>query len=82
MLMKFLDKYKKGLTVLMGVAIFVVTLISLYNGIITWVYEGLAGVSVSILLVWLPNEIAKLILAIIKKITNKLLSTPKEEDLS
>lgn len=71
--MKFLDKYKKLLMVAMGVAIFVVTLISLFNGTITWIWEGIAGISCSVLMVWVPEQLANLIIGIIKKITTKLL---------
>jgi len=70
---KFVDKHKKLLMLAMGVAIFVVTLISLYHGKITWVWEGVTGCAIATLMVWIPEELSKLILSIIKKLTTKLL---------
>jgi hypothetical protein len=65
---------------MIGIAISVVTIISLYNGTITWIWEGLTGMSISTLMIWMPESIAKLILGVFNKLTNKLLNEQKGKD--
>jgi hypothetical protein len=65
---------------MIGIAISVVTIISLYNGTITWIWEGVTGMSIATLMIWMPEAIAKLILGVFNKLTNKLLNEQKGKD--
>lgn len=71
--MKFLEKNRATILRIFGVIIFIITCHSLYTGSMAWAYEGLIAMSVSVLMVWMPESLAKLILGIIQKLTKKLL---------
>jgi hypothetical protein len=77
--MKILNKYKASILRFIGIAIAITTILSLYNGKITWIWEGLTGISICVLLIWMPESIAKLILGVFNKLTNKLLNGDKEQ---
>jgi hypothetical protein len=77
--MKFINRHKEGITRLIGIIVIAVTLLSIYHGQITFWFEGLVGMSFGILLLWIPQKVVKLILAIIERVTDKLLSKEEEE---
>lgn len=71
---KLFDNIKAPITSLIGLAISIVTILSIYQGNISWQYEGLIGVSVGILFFLIPDKVVNLMLATFKKIIDK----PKE----
>jgi ABC-type lipoprotein release transport system permease subunit len=79
--MKFLEQNRATILRIIGVLISLVTIYSLYAGTITWIWDGLVGCSISVLLIWMPESVAKLILGIINKLTKKLLSNGDKEQI-
>jgi hypothetical protein len=73
LIMNIIKNLREPITLVTAIAIIGFTLFSMYNGTITWIWEGLAGVAVGILCLLAPEQLVKVIFRIINKLLNKLL---------
>lgn len=74
-----LKNIKDPITSIIGLGIIVVTVISVLEGKITWMWDGTAGVCVGALFFLIPDKIVSLILDTLKAVKTKFLGdAPKE----
>lgn len=77
-MMKWLKNLREPITSLIGVVIAIITVAGVYEGRMTWQWEGLIGISVSILFLAIPDKIVVFILEQAQKISDKLLGKTPE----
>jgi O-antigen ligase len=71
--MKFLTTHKQSILKILGIVIITLTILSVYQSHITWMWEGCIGLGVGILLFWVPQRVAGIVLKILNLVTKVLL---------
>lgn len=71
--MNWLKNIKEPISSAIGLSIIVLTIMSMYNARITWLFDGLIGVSIGTLFFMIPDKLVKLIYEVVKKVINKML---------
>jgi len=66
--MNILKNLKDPVTDIIGLIIILFTLLSVYKGDITWIWEGYAGMGVGLVLFMFPDELIK---DLLRKIIDK-----------
>lgn len=66
--MSFLKNIKDPLTDLIGLCIMLFTLLEIYKGDITWIWEGYAGMGIGAVFFMFPDDLIK---EFLKKIIDK-----------
>lgn len=73
-----LKNWKEPISSLIGLAIIVLTILSMYNAQITWIWDGIIGTSIGALFFMIPDKVIKLIYSTAKKVITKLLGNGTE----